>query len=277
MANTPVTGGGPFEYITASGKQVSIPLSALSFDASGNPVVDAAWTPLADPGTALLAFATAQGTLAPAATRSPFPAMLLRAADAGASGNNITVTVAVSSPPANGDITQTTFDLTVTETDVYKGLTAATVESILGSSAVTGTSPGLVQVVAGSVDAAGVPTAVAGAALTGSPAKLDVDGTGTPPLVFSLTGKKDSPDALLTKVSVTPTTGSSFDLEATWTKTVSGVTLTTVASQVSSELGYEITVSTPNSGAYSLPASAVTALSGGSSVAAASATLFTGH
>lgn len=294
MANTPATGNGPFEFTSASGSQVSIPLTAFSFDVNNNLVVDPSWKTITQipPASSFLAYAVKEGLISPAPLGSPFPAMIFKASNPGSGGNNISITVAISSvassPPLN-DPTQTPFSLSVTETDTYSGLTAATVESVLGSrdlsgtTVVAGSSPGLVEVLHGSVDASGSPLAKSGN-LTGSPATLDVDGTGSPSLVFTLIAKKDSADSTLTHVVVSPNTSSppaagaeTFTLLATWTKTVSGITLPDLASVVSSDLGYEVTVSKPSSGAYSLPSAGTTQLSGGGGATAASASLFTGN
>jgi hypothetical protein len=287
MANTPATGNGPFEFTSVSGKQISIPLSPFSFDANNNLVVDPAWNTVTQvqPASGFLAYAVKRGIIAPAAMPSPFPAMLIRAADPGTGGNNISIKVDIStstaSPPID-DPTQLPFDLTVTETDFYTGLTAATIESVLGSSVVTGSSPGLVQVLNGSVDALGDPIATS-SPLTGSPAQLDVDGTGSPALVFTLVAKKAGTDSTLTNVIVTPDTSSpptgttTFSLLATWTKTASGLTLSDLDTLAAGDLGYEITVSKPSGGAYSVPAAGVTQLSGGAAATSASATLFTGR
>jgi hypothetical protein len=128
----------------------------------------------------------------------------------------------------------------------------------------------------------GDPIATSGP-LAGSPAQLDVDGTGSPALVFTLIAKKTGTDGILTNVVVTPDTSSppsgnqTFSLLATWTKTVSGITLADLDTVISSDLGYEITVSKPTGGAYSVPTAGVTQLSGGAQGTSASATLFTGQ
>jgi hypothetical protein len=287
MPNTPATGTGPFEFTDSQDKQVSIPLTAFSFDSTSKLIIDPSWQAVtgAQPAAALLAYALAEKLIKPAAAPSPFPAMILKAADPGWGGNYITVTISnvvpdAASPPSN-DPTQATFNITVTETDIYSGLTAATIESVLGSSAVTGSSPALVRVLAGSVDPSGVPSVTSGV-LSGSPPHLDVDGTGSPPRVFTLIAKKAGVDSTLTHVQVTPNTSSppttpeTFTLQASWTKPPVTVTLATLQAEVSSQLGYEITVSLPASGAYSLPAAAATTLSGGAPGVNASATLFTG-
>jgi hypothetical protein len=284
MATTLATGSGPFEFTSSEGKHISIPLAAFSF-VDGKVSVDAAWSPLTStsPGRELLNLAVQEGTISPRPAPSPFPAMILKAADSGAGGNNITVTVvvssAVASPPTN-DPTLTDFSITVTENDNYTGLTTATIESVLGSATVPGSKPGLVKVV-GSVDTNAQPLSSTGS-LSGTPAELDVPGDGTPPLAFTLTAKKSGADGNLTQVTVTPDLTSppspgpgTFSLQATWTKTVNNITLAQLEAMVQSNLGYEIKVSKPNSGAYSVPANGVTVLSGGGAGTAASAILFT--
>ena len=281
MANTPATGTGPFEFTNSNDRQVSIPLTAFSFDSNNKLQVTADWQAVvtAQPAAALLAYAQAEGLIAPAASPSTFPAMLIDAVTPGLGGNNITVTISNIVPAT--DPTKTTFSITVTENDLYTGLTAATIEQTLGSSVVTGSMPGgLVQVLHGSVDPVGFPHATSGV-LSGSPWHLEVDGTGSPSRVFTLVAKASGTDAGLIHVTVTPNTASpapsveTFSLQATWTKTATA-TLLTLANVVQTQLDYEITVSLPGSGAYSLPAAAQTALSGGAAGAGASATLFTG-
>jgi hypothetical protein len=234
----------------------------------------------------LLTYAQNEGLIAPAAVLSPFPAMIIKAADSGSGGNNITITVVVSavvtSPPTN-DPTLVPFSLTVAETDNYTGLTAGTIESVLGSSAVTGSSPGLVQIVQNSVDAQGVPKLQNGF-LSGSPAEFDVQAvSGSPATIFILAAKKSGADATNTEVWITPDHTSppgpdpTFTLKVQWTRMVSGITLPALDATVQSSFGYEVTVSKPSSGAYSLPAAGVTTLSGGGPGSNASAVLFTGH
>lgn len=289
MISRPATGPGPFEFTSSTGKQISIPLTAFNFGAAGIEI-NPAWKPLltSQPGSALLNYAVKEGIIAPAAVPSPFPAMIIKAVDPGSGGNNINVTVAVSSvvtsPPTN-DPTLVPFSLTVSETDTYHGLTTATVESVLGSSAVTGSSPGLVQVVHGSVvDIKGVPRAQSGSLSFGSPAEFDVQGvSGSPATVFVLMAKK-SGDSGPTKITITPDiitsppgSNPTFSMVVTWSQMQSGITLPTLHTMVQSAFGYEITVSKPSSGAYSVPANGVTTLSGGGPGSNASAVLFTGQ
>lgn len=288
---TQVTGNGPLEFTNANGRQISIPLSALYFDSSGTLQVDSNWATASGlkPGTGLLGYAQSEGLITPAPAPPPFAAMIIKAADQGTGGNNIQIAISDISPAT--DPTQTTFSITVTETDVYQGLSVGTIESTLGSSTVsgsslvpvkTGTSPGLVQVESGSVDTSGFPNSINGS-LTGDPGELAVDGEGSPAVVFTLLAKKAGPDGATTQVDISPDNGSppsssnpTFTLTATWSKMVNDVTLGTLASTIQSELGYEITASLPGSGAYSVPAAAQSTLGGGTPGTSASATLFTG-
>jgi hypothetical protein len=290
MANTLAAGSGPFEFTNSNGKHISIPISAFSFDASGNLVVDPAWTAVTkiQPASGLLAYALAEGLIAPAPAPSPFPALLIKAADRGTGGNNITVTISAVTPAA--DPTQSTFSITITENDVYPGLTAASITGILGSSSVsgstltsvvTGSSPGLVQVEDGTVYPNGAPVATT-SSLVGDPALLDVDGDGSPPLVFTLLAKKGGADGALTQIDISLDTASppipgpeTFTLTASWTKTVTA-SLADLQTVIQNQLGYEVVVSLPGSGAFSVPAAGVSTLSGGTTGSPSSATLFTG-
>jgi hypothetical protein len=287
MTNPPVTGNGPFEFTDTFGRHVSIPLTAFSVDPVQGIVPDAAWAPVvgALPASALFAYALKGKLIVPAPAPSAFPAMIVTAADPGPAGSNITIQIVSGAP--NADPTKTTFNIVVNETDKYYGLTAATIASVLGTCNPAGTptapgsNPGLVQVLQGSVDTVGAPLAVT-ALLSGNPAKVDIDQHASPARVFTLVAKKPGADGALIKVQVIPVVSSppsnpeTFSLIATWQKEVDGVTIGALQSQVQSLLGYEITVSTPASGAFSVPAASTTALSGGATGVAASATLFTG-
>src|SRR5260370_16336642 len=140
------TGNGPLEFTDSNGRQVSIPLTAFSFDAIGNLVVNANWKAIASapPASALLAYMRAQGLIAPAPAPSPKPAAIIKAVGPGAAGNNIAILI--ENIAANPDPTKTTFDIVVTETEDYTGLTAATIKSVLGTATTAGSQPGLPHV-----------------------------------------------------------------------------------------------------------------------------------
>jgi hypothetical protein len=272
---TPVTSYGPFEFTDSKGKQVSIPLSALTLNGGQLTSTDPGWSAVlgAQPAKALWQQMVAEGLLAPMPAPAPAPAMLLRAASSGTAGNNITITITVHSvsPPAN-DPLLVPFDLNVTETDTYAGQTAATISQTLV------TAGALVQVV-DSIETTGVPDPYTKFQFLGSPAQLAVEASGSPGgTLFVLAPRGSGPDSHSTYVTIAPDPGGSgtFSLQATWTKTASGLTLATLASAVQSQLGYEITISKPSSGAYSVPAAGSTTLTGGGTSSNASAILFTG-
>lgn len=287
MTNPPVTGNGPFEFTDTFGRHVSIPLTAFSVDPVQGIVPVGAWATVvgALPASALFAYAVKEKLIIPAPARSPFPAMIATAADPGPGGNNITIQFVSGAP--NADPTKTTFNIIVKEQDTYNGLTAATISTILGTCnsagvpTAPGSNPGLVQVLQGSVDATGAPLAVT-ALLSGNPAKVEIDQHASPARVFTLVAKKPGTDGALIKVQIIPVISSppsnpeTFSLIATWQKEVDGVTIGTLQAQVQSLLGYEIAVSTPASGAFSVPAASTIGLSGGATGVAASATIFTG-
>jgi hypothetical protein len=84
-------------------------------------------------------------------------------------------------------------------------------------------------------------------------------------------------DAYNVTVSLSSDSGSqTFTLTENWNHEVT-VTLATLESSVASELGFEITLSKPSSGVYSVPAAGPTPLTGGGASTNASAILFTGQ
>jgi hypothetical protein len=288
MGNTPAAGNGPFEFTNAQGHQMSVPLTAFTFDSNSNLIVNAAWATVmsASPASELMAYAQKNKLIAPATPPAPVPAMIIKATDPGAAGNYVTVQISGIAPAA--DPTQTTFIVAVTETDTYTGLTAATIQSVLGTCdstgkpLTTGSSPGLVQVLSGSVDPNSSPAAISGA-LSGNPAHINLDGPGSPALVFTLMAKKAGAAGAYTKIHLVPAVTSppasgpdSFNLTVTWTNSVAGVTIGTLAAAVQNSLCYEITVGTPGSAAFSVPAASSVTLSGGAPGVRASGVVFTG-
>jgi hypothetical protein len=179
------------------------------------------------------------------------PAIIFTAAEAGTAGNNITVSISVHPGP---DVAHSTFDVTVTETDSYTALTMSTVEPVLGSDTTGGTAAGLVRVLHSSLTDV-LPTSathqLTGGTVT-APASVKAVSPGTEAGLTFL-AKRNGADGALTAVRITsnPAQGS-FDLEATWTKTVTGVTVATAAESLAA-LGYAVTVAPPSGGAFALP------------------------
>jgi len=190
------------------------------------------------------------------------PAMVITAADQGFDGNNIAVTIAKIVAGANPS--QTTFDVTVTETDRYFGLTLATIKETLAA------QPGLVPVAEVHTQLGPPNPGTATLSLGTSSAKARLlleDVKGEP--VIELVAKKAGTDGNLTSVTIANVDASAgtFDLIATWTKTLSAVTLATIASQFADPtvgLSYEVTVAPSSGGLYSVPGPGKTYLDRGS-------------
>jgi hypothetical protein len=272
------TGNGPFEFTNSNGSLVSIPLTAFSFDASGNLVVNTNWQAIAGapPANALLAYARAQGLIVPAPAPSPKPAAIVKAVDPGPAGNNIAITIL--NVAANPDPTKTAFDIEVTEAENYTGLTATGIKSVLGSATSPGSQPGLVRILS-VANPTGTPAALASTPLSGGSltarSHLTVkDGSSAD--VFTLEARDVGSDGDLIHITITPA-GSNFDLTAQWTKTATGATIGTIQALVASHLSFEITTAPPSGGIFSAPAAVTTKLSGGAGSTHASAILVAGQ
>jgi hypothetical protein len=294
MATTPtVLGNGPLEYTDPnSGKQISIPLSALFFDPKNNnqlSIDPSKWpdpntTPITLPGfiPSILKNLVQQQLILPAPTPVPKQAMIITATDPGTAGNGIKVTTAITA--SNPDPTQTVFSVQVEETDVYTGLTISTISQVLGTDKKASANPGLLHVVLGTLAGSGVPGKVSKQAFTLSPpppppapdpsAQSVVNDNAKKQWVI-LEAKKPGPDGALTVVSIdnVDKVNGTFDLTAYWTKTVTGIKLATVQTNLGS-LGYVIGASAPQGGIFSVPAAGVVQLTGGAPGTPASAVLF---
>jgi hypothetical protein len=278
-------GNGPFEFTDPNGKQVSIPLAALKFTSGVLDVDSAAWPPFSGyppPVQAqikgLLANLTTAQVLMPPVAASPKPAMVVNAADIGTAGNNITVAITVTLS-ADLDPTKATFNLTVTETEVYAGLSTATIKGVVGNETTAGSQPGLAHVVSASLNPALLPKVQSlafPAAAPGVKATVDiVDAAATK--VFTLEARKAGPDAQFAAaaISAVDSVANTFTLTLQWQHKVTGAKLLTVQNDLA-PLDYEITVAPPASGIFSVPATTAdpVALSGGSATASASAVVF---
>ena len=178
-------------------------------------------------------------------------AMIFTAADAGSAGNNIVVSINVHQ---GADLAHSTYDVTVTETDTYTNLNMSTIESVLGSDTVKGSSPGLVRVqhqgLTQALPPSGTFQLTGGAA--NAPASVKISQPGTT-LALTLLAKKNGVDGARTSVQiVTSPAGGSFNLTATWTKTVLGVTVANTQAALAA-LNYEVTVAPPAGGSFALP------------------------
>lgn len=196
------------------------------------------------------------------------PTMTVYAANAGAPGNDINIKIS----NVQTDATQPSFDLTVTETDSYFGLTTATsgsgIEEIIGDEE-GGPNDGLGHVLVGSVQPGLFPLEYQTVTFSGgdanTPAQADFMDTSNKQVVFTLQARNAGADGNLTQATIFNVTGSppTFDLAVTWQKTLSGVNMATLFSRINNELGYEIFASQPESMVPAFPAEGVTQLSGG--------------
>jgi hypothetical protein len=277
-------GSSPFEFTDGNGKQVSIPLAALTFTA-GVLDVDVDWPPLkrGEYGgsqqdslttqqaiTNFLAELTKNRIFTEPPPVAPQPALLVTAADPGIAGNNITV--AITKDP-DLDPAKAKFDITVVETEVYTGLSAGTIEAVLGTETTPGSKPGLAHVLSGSVDKTLTPvdqTVTFPAGTPGVNATIDIN-DATPALVFTLEARKPGPGSAFAKAEISDAAGGTFTLTLTWERTLTGAKLLTDLAPLSDE----ITATAPAGGTFSIPATtaAPVALSGGTATASASAVL----
>lgn len=283
-----VAGFGPFEFTNANGQQVSIPLTALKTDTSGAIVIDTSvWKPAIPYGaadtaviTALLGEYATQQLMTAQAAAPLRPAMVLTAATPGVSGNNIQATVVVHAD-SSGDPTLATLDITITETEAYKGIAVAGIAASLGDGTNAGSQPGLATVDPTSIDKTKLPVALTATAFTGpaDPTKhatLDIQ-DGSKNKVFTLVARSAGAGGAVTTAAIAniDTGAGTFDLTLVWSATATGVKLASLAADTAS-LAYEVAFTPPPSGVWSLPAAgAGIALSGGAGATAASATLFT--
>lgn len=266
MGVAAVVASGPVDFVSASGSQVSIPLSALYFDASnalqaGNWPGYTANQAVVDPW---LEYLIDTGVLRPAEQPPPSIAMIVSAKNAGSSGNNITIVF--DNVTTSG--TTTTFDATVTQTDVYESLTPGTLAATLGTSTSTlGSRPGLVM-----LSSSGTPTMPKDKTYPipdASPNEVSVEQATSTNEAFMLKARYGAPGANLLSVVISDAdqTAGTFTLTATWTKSATGIQ----ASGLQTSFAYVITVAAPSGGSLAPPAEGRVVLSGGSETTSARA------
>ena len=210
---------------------------------------------------------SANVTLQSVVNKAANETMLVLAANPGSAGNNIQVEISNvqlnSIPP--------TFDLTVTETDIYLGQTTANIEGVIGDEE-GGPNLGLAHILVGSVNPALVPLNNQTVTFTGgsanASAQVNVMDGSNQQIVFTLQARNSGIDGNLTTATVSnvDATGSpnSFALIVFWKKTLSGLNMGTLQKSIQTSLGYEITASGPTKVSPAFPIEGVTNLSGGS-------------
>lgn len=263
-----VVGNGPISYRSTDGRQLSIPLSGLSYS-GGTVTVLPLYAPAAgdaDGVSALLADFVATGEIGPAPLPASVPAIVFGATQPGAAGNAITVRIDAPQDVATNPAA--TFDVTVTESHTYPSVTVTSVAALLGSDASTGTVPKLVH----------VKGAVAGTPKDPDPGTSPfVDGADTDPVTLDVksgadkqfTLEADRPGkqggALTATIGpATPPAPHTFSLTTQWLRKITGVTVGSLPGSLDN-VKYIATVTKPQSGNYGVPPAGTTtvALGGG--------------
>lgn len=278
MTHTHARGDGPIVFFTDKGTRLEVPLSAIYFDGT---TVGTEVTPVPTGFNEWIAFLASRGSLVSSPVSRPAAALKVSAVTPGAFGNQIKVIVA---PRAASGVV----DVTATETNRYDDLTLASLTDRLGSSATgRGSEPGLLWVkdnppaAAAAVPVASPATGIAPTPPT-PPATLSswtiASTGGATPDVVTLEPRTDSPafdepDFTVVAVSnvVAPapgaTTGPSFTLTVTWSRTVTDVSLANIAAKLA-DLGYLVAFTAP-AGGFLLPRPGTYVLMGGAEPAPA--------
>jgi len=281
MAGTTALSNSPVQFTDLSGKQVSVPLSALFFDAQDTLKVDPAkWPPYAtyqaqlDPWLKHLA---ASRLIVPDKSPPPRPALFLQSAVPGSmsNGGEVRIDVTLDPNPANSK-----FKAEVKLKQVYAGLSMdpaspSFIKTVLGTGGAApqpqGIRKGLVQVDDAPFNAAKMPAAVAApTALAGGGASVKASkvikdaAAPTPADLFTLRAWKNGADGDLTQFTLTHVdpAAKTFTLTVLWTKTVQNVTLATLAAEMG-KLAHAVETTLPATGVFAFPAPSTVVLSGG--------------
>jgi hypothetical protein len=264
MVNIPALGGSPVAFTDANGNQREIPLSQLYFDSKG--INASNWPPyysyksIVDPW---LAWLVAQEMLVPGTQPSGKPALVIAAREAGAAGNAVSVTFVNSTP--NADPNAATVDVTVSARQSWSLLTAASLESVLGTGPGTGSRPGLVFLT-GTVPAAGTIPVAGNVPAAGKPAEFAIpkQGGGTAFTLEALfNADADAAAAALLTVTVAnvDATRGSFSLVVDWTKSQNAVSLDDLLNK--SPFSFLASFAAPDGGLIGPPNTGTITLQGG--------------
>ena len=274
MAEKPVLGSGPISLLE-SGKQYSIPLSALYFDSTGKLKADRwpSYPSIASEVDTFLARLLVSGALAVGPEPAAKPAFLVKAAGAGSTGNSVTLLIENVAPDTNNPPASKA-DITVTETDTYSNVKPADLAALIGTSAGGGSKPGLVFLSSANPELPKAKSYTFTAATPGTdPATAKIEknsGTGD---AFTLESRSKATDANLTKAEIknVDATAGTFTMVVTWTKKVTATQVDSVATPLS----YAVVITAPPGG-YRAPVPGVVTLSGGSDATTTSAATASG-
>jgi hypothetical protein len=195
--------------------------------------------------------------------------MNISAVDGGFAGNNITVEIA----NLRSELSPVTFDVTVTDTVTFFGMTINELESYLGLNPVAGSqtlySPFPAHVVQSSITTAQGAMPAPNQLVTFSNPQPNAQGNvydANQNLVFTLEAKKPGDDGNLVTAFITypATPNGSFNLTLSWTKTLSALTTANCVQNINAGLSYDISAAAPPGRTPVVPVSGIAVLSGGS-------------
>jgi hypothetical protein len=246
---------GPISFLDTNSNQQEIPLSAIYFDSNG-PNANS-WPNYSENSAliqALLKQLVAQGLLKPGTQTTPTPALTITATEAGATGNVIQVTISNVSTSAG------TMTMLVSATEVYPGLTTATIANALGTSAAT--ANGLVYLQSNNDQP---PAAFTGTIATPALTCAVPQAANSGETAFTLAAVDSADAADAANISITvapdPLPATTFTLTASWKKTQNDVTLAMLTTAATNPFALLVTFTGPADGP--LPAPGTVTLQGG--------------
>src|SRR5690242_6395300 len=101
MALSAALGDGPIVFFTNQGQQIQVPLSAIHFE---NGKVGTTRTDLGADFLTWITYLASRGRLVASASPPPLSSLVVTAAEPGASGDNIELTVTPNADPALVDV-----------------------------------------------------------------------------------------------------------------------------------------------------------------------------
>jgi hypothetical protein len=225
MATYQAIGTGPVSFVNANQSQQEIPLSAISFGPGGATASAwAGWSKISAGDqavvTALLNQMVAQGLLVQGTMAAATQSMTITAAATGSAGNMITVTF--SNPSASAG----TVTVAVNATEVYAGLTATTLGTVLASSSATSNALIFLE-----SQAAGDPMPIAfTGSIVGPGFTLVVpkDASNDPAFTLGATDQTFAVNIAVVIDPPNPPNPQTFTLTATGSKTATNVSLATL-------------------------------------------------
>lgn len=252
---------GPVSFLDSNSNQREIPLSAIYFDSNGPNA--SGWLSLGGNSgnsanaplvKALLAQLAAQNLLTPGTQTSPTPSLTITAAEAGGTGNAIQVTISNVSASA-GMMT-----MMVSATEVYPGLTTATIAAALGTSAATASGLVFLESNNDQPPAEFTGTTAAPALNCAVPEAANPANTA---FTLAAANSADAADAANISIHIAPDPlpATTFTLTASWSKTESGVTLAMLATAATNPFALLVTFTSLAGGP--LPAPGTVTLQGG--------------